>query len=73
MKSILIAFALVLSASAFAHEDTTTTASTTTPKAFNTMKALAGTWQGTADMHGKTENVTVTYTVTSAERQSKKS
>ncbi len=33
--------------------------------AFDKLKSLAGTWQGTSEMHGKTEKVKIAYRVTS--------
>src|SRR5690348_4609403 len=36
------------------------------PAEFDKLKALVGTWKGTANMHGKPENVTNTFELTSA-------
>ena len=62
MKMILCALFLVLSQSALAHEDHQ---APVMPKEFDTVKALVGTWQGTANMGGKDETVTVVYELTS--------
>jgi len=63
MKTFLCALVVVLSQSALAHDGHD--AQITMPKEFDTVKSLVGTWQGTANMGGKEEAVTVVYELTS--------
>src|SRR5437868_7105013 len=66
MKKLMFASVLfVLAAPAFAgdHEHMKPVASM--PKEFDSLKTLAGTWEGTGMMDGKEQAVTVVYEVTS--------
>lgn len=63
MNRLIVLFCSLLSLSAFAGPGHMTPVEM--PKEFDALKALVGTWEGTANMHGKEEKVTVVYELTS--------
>jgi hypothetical protein len=62
MKFVFVLLPLVLMSQAFAHD---MPMPPVMPKDFDTLKQLAGTWEGTSVMNGKEEKVSVVYEVTS--------
>lgn len=67
MKNVLIVASLCFALPAFAGQESKDHhhAPIKISKAFEGMKALVGTWEGTTKMSGKEEPITVTYALTS--------